>query len=341
MKNNSDFAFLVSSFLTNYLANVRNVSSNTITSYRDSIVQLLIYMNEICGIKQERIYTKDISSEIVTGYLSWLEDERKCSIKTRNLRLVAIHSLFRYISVQKPEYMFQAQQILAIPEKKNIQPVVKYLQTEEIKKLLAAPDASTRKGVRDQALLCLLYDTGCRVQELADLKVRDLRLTCPEQVSLTGKGRKTRNVPLLKETASILKRYISLYRLDQISKQDTPLFFNVHGSKLTRQGITYILQKYAEAVNLNEITPHVLRHSKAMHLTEADINPIYIRDFLGHADLKTTQIYSKTSTAMKRKAIEKLTDTMIPQTDDKTTESTDWNKDSDLMNWLKSLGKEL
>lgn len=340
MKSKNDFAFLVSSFLMNYLSNVRNVSSNTIASYRDSIVQLLIYMNDVCDIKPEKIHIKDISVEKVIGYLSWLEDERKCSVKTRNLRLVAIHSLFRYISVQRPEYMFQSQQILAIPEKKTIQTVVKYLLPEEVEKLLAAPDASTRKGVRDQALLCLMYDSGCRVQELADLKVRDIRLEFPEQVSLTGKGRKTRVVPLLKETAAILKRYISLYGLDQIGKQDTPLFFNVHDNKLTRQGITYILQKYAEETNLNEITPHLLRHSKAMHLTEADINPIYIRDFLGHADLKTTQIYSKTSTAMKRKAIEKLTDKTMPEMDDKES-STDWNKDTDLLDWLKSLGKEL
>ncbi len=118
------------------------------------------------------------------------------------------------------------------------------------------------------------------VEELADIKVRDLRLSFPEQVSLTGKGRKTRIVPLLKETCSILKTYIHVYKLDEISKQDTPLFFNVRGEKLTRQGITYILQKYADSANIESISPHVIQHSKAMHLTDADINPIYIRDLL-------------------------------------------------------------
>jgi integrase/recombinase XerD len=338
---NNDFAFLVSSFLMNYLAHVRNVSPNTIASYRDSIVSLLAYMNEVGGIKPEKIQIKDLSAEKVTDYLAWIEEERKCSIKTRNLRLIAIHSLFRYISTQKPEYMFQAQQVLAIPEKKTIQPAVKYLHSEEIEKLLAAPDASTKRGLRDQALLCLMYDSGCRVQELADIKVRDLRLSFPEQVSLTGKGRKTRAVPLLKETSAILKRYISIYRLDEIPKQDMPLFFNVHGEKLTRQGITYILQKYAEAVNLTAVSPHVMRHSKAMHLTEAEINPIYIRDFLGHSDLKTTQIYSKTSTAMKRKAIEKLEKSASSHRDnaDGKIKNTDWNDDKCLMDWLKSFGK--
>lgn len=222
--------------------------------------------------------------------------------------------------------------------KKTNQPIVQYLQSTEIEKLLAAPDPSTKKGLRDQALLCLMYDSGCRVQELADIKVRDLRLSFPEQVSLTGKGRKTRIVPLLKETSSILKKYMQVYRLDEISKQDTPLFFNVRGEKLTRQGITYILQKYADSVHIECISPHVIRHSKAMHLTDADINPIYIRDFLGHSDLKTTQIYSKTSVATKRKALEKL-EASKPLAKDENPSNTDWTSNESLMDWLKSLGK--
>ena len=187
-------------------------------------------------------------------------------------------------------------------------------------------------------MLCLLYDSGCRVQELADLKVHNLRLSSPEQVTLTGKGRKTRIVPILKKTAAILSRYIEVYNLDCPSKRGGPLFFNVRGDKLTRQGISYILKKYADTVNLDHVTPHVIRHSKAMHLTDADINPIYIRDFLGHSDLKTTQVYSKTSIAMKKKAIESLesTDTFIPKTGSNPA-GNDWCHDKDLMKWLKSL----
>ena len=162
MKNKNDFSFLISSFLTNYLTNVRNLSPNTVISYRDSIVFLLSYMNDVCNIKPEKLKISDLSAGRIKNFLTWLEEEKCCTIKTRNLRLVAIHSLFRYISLQRPEYIFQAQQILAIPAKKTNQPIVHYLQSAEIEKLLATPDSSSKKGLRDQALLCLMYDSGCR-----------------------------------------------------------------------------------------------------------------------------------------------------------------------------------
>lgn len=338
MKMTTDFAMLIRDYMTKYLVVTRNVSPNTVLSYRDSYVLLLQYLNEHEGLKPENLKIQDISPNRVGSFLQWLEEERGCSVKTRNLRLVAIHSLFRYIAVQQPELLFQSQQILAIPEKKTVQTIVSYLPATDIESLLAAPDPSTSQGLRDQAMLCLLYDSGCRVQELADLKVQGLRLSSPEQVKLTGKGRKTRIVPILKKTAAIMKRYIEVYDLDRPSRMDGPLFFNIRGEKLTRQGISYILKKYAHAANLEHVTPHVIRHSKAMHLTDADINPIYIRDFLGHSDLKTTQLYSKTSIAMKKKAIESLedTNTPIPETDPAPV-SNDWNNDKELMEWLKSL----
>ena len=338
MKMTTDFALLIRDFMTRYLVAARNVSQNTVFSYRDSYVLLLLYLNECCGLKPENLKVQNVSPDRVEAFLKWIEETRGCSIKTRNLRLVAIHSLFRYIAVQQPEFLFQAQQILAIPKKKTVQALVSYLPATDIEALLAAPDPSTSRGLRDQAMLCLLYDSGCRVQELADLKVHDLRLSSPEQVTLTGKGRKTRVVPILKKTSAILCRYIETYGLDCSSKRGGPLFFNVRGEPLTRQGISYVLKKYADTVKLEHVTPHVIRHSKAMHLTDADINPVYIRDFLGHADLKTTQVYSKTSIAMKKKAIESLekTDTAIPETGFSLTGS-DWCSDKDLMEWLKSL----
>lgn len=338
MKMTTDFAVLIRDFMTRYLVATRNVSQNTVLSYRDSYVLLLHCLNECYGLKPENLKVQDVSPDRVKSFLEWLEEKRGCSIRTRNLRLVAIHSLFRYIAVQQPEYLFQAQQILSIPEKKTVQTIVSYLPAADIEALLAAPNPLTTQGLRDQAMLCLLYDSGCRVQELADLTVYNLRLSSPEQVTLTGKGRKTRIVPILKKTAAILSRYIEVYNLDCPSKRGGPLFFNVRGDKLTRQGISYIIKKYADTVNLDHVTPHIIRHSKAMHLTDADINPIYIRDFLGHSDLKTTQVYSKTSIAMKKKAIESLesTDTFIPKTDSNPA-GNDWCHDKDLMKWLKSL----
>ena len=190
MKMTTDFALLIRDFMTRYLVATRNVSQNTVLSYRDSYVLLLHCLNECYGLKPENLKVQDVSPDRVKSFLEWLEEKRGCSIRTRNLRLVAIHSLFRYIAVQQPEYLFQAQQILSIPEKKTVQTIVSYLPAADIEALLAAPNPLTTQGLRDQAMLCLLYDSGCRVQELADLKVYNLRLSSPEQVTLTGKAGK-------------------------------------------------------------------------------------------------------------------------------------------------------
>ena len=334
MKNN-DFAFYVSKFLTEYLAGERNLSPNTINSYRDTIVQLISFLIHNKSARLENIGIQIITKSTVEEFLDYLEASRGCSIRTRNQRLAAIHSLFRYIGVSDPKYLFQSQQILSIPNKKSIQREMVYLSLNETKTLLSSPDVNTPSGRRDQAILCLLYDSGCRVQELADLTVKDIRLETPEQVKLTGKGRKNRSVPLMKETAAILKRYIHEQGLDCPEKFDRPLFFNSQGKKLTRQGITYILKKYTSE-NALEITPHSLRHSKAMHLTESDVNPVFIRDFLGHSDLKTTQIYSRASVEMKRKAINTLFETS-PLPAKPAAKNTDWTEDKNLMDWLRAL----
>lgn len=334
MKKN-DFAQYITAFLTKHLAGERNLSRNTIVSYRDAFVILIKFMNDRYSIRPEKLCVDDFSAGRIKEFLDYLEAEQGNSVSTRNQRLTAIHSFFRYMGAQNPEYMFLSQQVLAIPEKKKSQKPVKHFEMDQVRELLAAPDTHTTRGRRDQALLCLLYDSGCRVQELADIKVCDIRLAAPVQVTLTGKGRKTRTVPLTAETKEIIAAYIRENHLDQPSRQDAPLFYNHRREKLTRQGITYILKKYTEPIGLTNATPHLLRHSKAMHMTEADINPVYIRDFLGHTDLKVTQIYSKTSAEMKRRALEKLQGTdIIPRESQK-----DWTDDKDLLNWLNSLGR--
>lgn len=334
MKKN-DFAQYITAFLTKYLAGERNLSGNTIASYRDAFVILITFMNDRYSLRPEKLCIQDFSASRIKEFLDYLEAEHGNSVSTRNQRLTAIHSFFRYLSMQDPRYMFLSQQVLAIPEKKKEQRPVRHFEMCQVKELLAAPDTHTSRGRRDQALLCLLYDSGCRVQELADIKVCDIRLTPPAQVTLTGKGRKTRTVPLTAETKEIIAAYIRENHLEQPSRQDSPLFYNCRGGKLTRQGITYILKKYTEPVGLANATPHLLRHSKAMHMTEADINPVYIRDFLGHKDLKVTQIYSKTSAEMKRRALEKLQGAdIIPKESQK-----DWTDDKDLLDWLNSLGR--
>lgn len=330
----TDFPSMLSDFLLKELPNIRNQSSNTIISYRDTYVRLLIYCRDVLSIKPERISVTDLTAERLVDYLNWLEQDCNNSINTRNQRLAAIHSLFRYIQMHSPEYLFQCQQILGIPYKKAEKHPVGYLSEDETKTLLSTPDTSTRKGRRDQALLTLLYDSGARVQELVDLRVGDLRLNTPAQVKLTGKGRKTRCVPLMDKTVALLRQYLLENNIDTPVSFEHPLFFNSQRKKLTRQGVAYILCKYADLCNIQQVSPHKLRHTKAMHLTEADVNPIFIRDFLGHTDLKVTEIYSKTSIKMKKAALDKMNSgkTVIP---DKPVK--DWTNDNSLLDWLNGL----
>ena len=330
----TNFPSMLSDFLLRELPNIRNQSSNTIISYRDTYVRLLIYCRDVLSIKPERISVTDLTAERLVDYLNWLEQDCNNSINTRNQRLAAIHSLFRYIQMQSPEYLFQCQQILGIPYKKAEKHPVGYLSEDETKTLLSTPDTSTRKGRRDQALLTLLYDSGARVQELVDLRVGDLRLNTPAQVKLTGKGRKTRCVPLMDKTVALLRQYLLENNIDTPVSFEHPLFFNSQRKKLTRQGVAYILCKYADLCNIQQVSPHKLRHTKAMHLTEADVNPIFIRDFLGHTDLKVTEIYSKTSIKMKKAALDKMNSgkTVIP---DKPVK--DWTNDNSLLDWLNGL----
>lgn len=198
----TDFSYYLSDFLTGYLSGQRNLSSNTIKSYRDTFVFLLEYIKEAHQVSPEKVNIARVDKLMVEGFLLWLEKSKANSIPTRNQRLAAIHAFFRFLQSQKPEYMFHSQRILSIPTKKAPQKTIEYLSEDRIKQLLAEPDVSSVTGRRDLALLCTLYDTGARVQELADLNVRDVRLENPAIMSITGKGRKTRHVPIMGKTAN-------------------------------------------------------------------------------------------------------------------------------------------
>ncbi|MBX9744485.1 MAG: site-specific integrase [Chlamydiales bacterium] len=333
----TDFAKYLTEFLSEYLPEQKNVSKNTIRSYRDTFKLLIAYCQEIKGTPSERITLTMLSSEWVTGFLGWLEGERKCSISTRNQRLAALHSFFRYVQAEEPAGMFHFQKITAIPIKKVKRTVVEYLTPEAMKLLLEQPDKHTPKGRRDLTLISVLYDSGARVQELIDIKVCDITLQVPAILTLTGKGNKTRRVPIMKNTASLLKNYLLENKLDKPWRNETPLFTNSQHHKLTKEGVTYILSKYVESARKSfivlpsKVNNHMLRHSKAMHLLQAGVNLIYIRDFLGHVDLKTTEIYARADTEMKRKAIENvypdLIDSNLP----------DWSKDQALLSWLSEI----
>jgi len=335
--NNTNFAKYLTCFLSTYLSEQKNVSRNTICSYRDTFKLLLKYCEEVKGIKIERISMDLLTAELIIDFLKWVENERKCSISTRNQRLASIHSFFRYVQGEDPTGIYHFQQVISIPVKKATKKVIAHLSPEAMKLVLEQPNKSTTKGRRHLTMLSVLYDTGARVQELIDIKVCDVTLGSLPVVVLTGKGNKIRRVPLMKNTVSLIQTYLSENDLKKQYKNQYPLFTNNQHNKLTKEGVAYILNKYVKmsrALSLivpEHVSPHVLRHSKAMHLLQAGVNLIYIRDFLGHVDLKTTEIYARIDTETKRKAIENAYPDII------NSELHDWSRDKELLSWLSDL----
>ena len=333
----TDFSMHLTSFLSDYLPLQRNVSKNTIKSYRDTFKLLLLFCEQEEAIPIEKLTMKKLSPELITGFLNWLETERKSSISTRNLRLTAIHSFFRYAQAESPESLYHYQKVLAIPVKKKRQTIVEHLSPEGIKILLEQPDKTISQGRRDLTLISLMYDSGARVQEIINLSVKDFIPGSNPVLIITGKGNKTRRVPIMKNTAALVEAYISENRLGQAHKADYPLFTNKQYNKLSKEGVAYVVNKYAVmAHEVSDKVPekvrcHMLRHSKAVHLLQAGVNLIYIRDFLGHSDIKTTEIYARADAELKRKALENaypdLVDSNLP----------DWSENSDLMEWLSDL----
>jgi integrase/recombinase XerD len=332
----TDFAVSLRRFLTDHMAGLRGCSPNTIGSYRDAFKLLICYFRDERSIPPERLTLELIDVTAISGFIAWLHTSRHNSTSTCNQRLAAISSFFSWLQSQDPARMACCQDILALPSSKHDQPAIVHLTVEQTRLLLALPDRSTRQGRRDATLLATLYDTAGRVQEIADLTVRDIRLNDPAMVALTGKGRKTRHVPIDANTTALLAAYLAERQLDTPGHDDRPVFFNQHHSKLSRGGIAWILRKYqAQAADPTladaQLSPHVLRHSRAMHLYDAGVPLPYIRDILGHADLSTTDIYARASTEAKRKALEAVYDHVV------SAELTEWNQDPELLGWLTNL----
>jgi len=290
-------------------------------------------------IPPEKLEFKDIKAETVVEFLLWLEKNNQISISTRNQRLAAIHSFYRYAQAEYPDNLLEMQKILSIPFKKKPRPAVSYLTKEEMKLLLDQPDVKNRRGRRDLALMAILYDTAARIQELIDLCVKDIRLHPPATVTLTGKGNKTRCVPIMGNTVQLVSKYMDDFNLKSNGRQQSPLFFNSRGEKLTRPGICYILNKYFRQAKKNypgimlsdSIHPHMVRHAKAVHMLESGINLIYIRDFLGHVSITTTEIYLKIETELKRSVLERNYPDVVTQ------DIPEWRNDTELLQWLNDL----
>lgn len=302
MKHN--LSYYIENYFNKYLLKEIGVSNNTIISYSKTIIQLISYINSI----GKNITFQDINSDLIEEFLLQLETEKNISISTRNQKLACIHSLFKYIQKRELSCFDLCNQILSIKTKKTPISIVSYMSIDEIKILLSTSNLKQMNEYRDFTILTLLYETGCRVQELIDLKLNNLRINEYSSIELIGKGNKARLVPISCGVKKIIGKYINDF---EIINGDEYLFKNKYNNKFTRKGIQYIIDKYVELSRKNnptlfkqKITPHIFRHSRAMHLLEAGVNLIYIRDILGHTSVITTEIYAKTNPKIKEKIIE-------------------------------------
>lgn len=341
MKQTTDFAKAMTDFFGRYLPVECGFSGNTVMTYSYTFSLFIEYMAKEELIRAEKLCFKEITKERILRFLSWIEKERKCSVSTRNARLAALCSFFRYLQYRNVKGLAKWQDILSIKIKKTKVPEMSYLSIEGIKAFLKGPDLHTRKGRRDFVLLGLLYDSGCRVQELIDLTPSCFRFDEVTTVKLHGKGNKIRIIPLSETQVANLRQYMQEENLDSPECQSYPLFPNPKGEKLSRMAVLNIVKKYHKMARTKssehipeDIGCHSFRHSKAMHMLDADISLVYIRDFLGHASITTTEVYARASDKLKQKALSKLNPGIVEKG------KTSWQKNSDLLSYLKELQKK-
>ena len=294
-----DFAKYLTRFFTSYLSGERGLSHNTIRAYGNTFLSFIDFSEKTRCIKADRISLEHLTRNNVSDFLHWTEENKGCGTSTRNQKLAAFHTFCKYMLYTDIFHLDQWQSILSIKSKHCEKQSVSYLSIDGIRLLLSLIPVNTRNGLRDLALIALLYDSGARVQELIDLTPTDLHLVKPYYVSLFGKGRKRRLVPLQEQQVELLKKYMETEGLLKQSLNQRPLFVNNRG-------------------------------------LQAGVNLIYIRDILGHVSIQTTEIYARADSKHKREALEAAYADIIPVMD-KVEGS--WEKDSKLKHWLKGLGK--
>jgi integrase/recombinase XerD len=302
----STLAPTLQAFFTERLLRQRNASPHTIAAYRDTWRLLLGYAAEQTNVSPSALDLADLDATLIGAFLDHLEHERGNSARTRNARLAAIHSLFRYAAMNHPEHAETITRVLAIPPKRFDRALITYLTEPEIDALLAACDQRTWTGRRDHALLLLAVQTGLRVSELIGLTVRDVHLGHGAHVACHGKGRKDRITPLTNSTVTVLRNWLS----EQASDPAPPLFTTRRGEPLSRDAIEHRIAHYAAKAAVGcpplqgkKVTAHVLRHTTAMRLLHAGVDTSVIALWLGHVSVETTQIYIHADLALKEKAI--------------------------------------
>jgi site-specific recombinase XerD len=310
MKKFSDFPTLLQSFFTQRLIEQRQASPHTITSYRDAFRLLLRFAQKRLHKPPSQLNLEDLNAPFVGSFLQDLENHRSNGARSRNLRLTAIRSFFRYAALEAPQHAALIQRVLAIPNKKQPRPLVDFLAQPEIKVLLAAPDQKAWLGRRDHALLLTAVQTGLRLSEITSLRQSDVSLVNGAHVHCHGKGRKERCTPLAKPTVRVLKGWIK----EQGKDGSKVLFPSMRGGPLSSDSVQYLAKKYAALARKNcpslsqkRISPHVFRHTAAMELLQAGVDLAVIALWLGHESVETTQIYLDADLALKEQALKKAT----------------------------------
>lgn len=328
----------VRSYFEDHLSCRQNASRHTIQGYRDGLKLLLRFASDQTNKTAVNLLVTDITESLILAFLADLERTRGNSIQTRNHRLAGIRKLFEYIAAREPLFLDHCHQIVAIPKKRGAAlPTIRYLEKDQLAAILGSVSKDSSLGRRDYTLLLFLYNTGARVQEVADMRSTWLTLTPPFKVELLGKGRKWRTCPLWESTVQHLKQLVEERRLKP--GEDGYLFVNRHGHPLSRSGIANLIDRYTAkaaatvpGLQSQKITPHTFRHTTAMHLLQSGVEVNVIRSWLGHASISTTNRYVEIDLAMKRKALETCevgASGSLPQAS--------WRSDVDILAWLESL----
>jgi integrase/recombinase XerD len=332
MRKSPDFPALLQSYFTQRLIAQRKASPHTIASYRDTFRLLLRFAQERLHKSPSQLAMEDLNAPFLGVFLHDLENHRANGARSRNLRLTAIRSFFRYAALEVPQYSALIQRVLAIPNKRQPRPLVAFLTRPEIKALLVAPNRNTWLGRRDHALLLTAVQTGLRLSEITTLRHSDIALHSGAHLRCEGKGRKERCTPLAKPTVSVLAAWIK----EQGKEASKILFPSARGGALSSDSVQYLVTKYAAVARKNcpsllqkHVSPHVLRHTAAMELLQAGVDRALIALWLGHESVETTQIYLDADLALKEKVLAKTTPIK--------SKRRFYRPDDELLSFLKSL----
>jgi integrase/recombinase XerD len=330
--NVSTLPTLLQRFFTDRLTAQLQASPNTIAGYRDTFRLLLRFASQRRNRPPTKLRIEELDSALIGEFLTHIEKIRHNSARSRNTRLAAIRSFYRYVAMNEPEHALHCQRFLAMPSKRYVRRTVDFINRTEMEALLSAPDQSTWIGRRDRTILLLALQTGLRVSEMINLRCRDIELETGAHISCEGKGRKQRCTPLRRDTVKTIAAWLK----ERAGSDDDPVFPTIRGDKLSRDAVEHMVRKYTSAASNacasligKRVSPHVLRHSTAMELLQNGVDRTVIALWLGHESVETTQVYMHADMRLKEKALARVAST--------TSRPGRYKPDDSLLAFLESL----